>query len=83
MGRRYFYAIMYYFYIIYSEKSDKYYYGSSNNPEVRIKLHNAGATRSTKSGIPWELIYIEPYPTKSEAIRREKELKRIKKKKLC
>jgi putative endonuclease len=70
---------MYYFYILFSEKIDRYYYGSSKNPEIRIKLHNAGATRSTKSGIPWKLIYIEQYQTKSEAIKREKEIKRIRK----
>ena len=70
---------MHYFYILYSEKVNRYYYGSSKNPEIRIKLHNQGATKSTKSGMPWELIYTECYLTKTEALRREKEIKKIRK----
>ena len=72
---------MHYFYIIYSIKLDRYYYGSSHDPEIRLILHNEGATPSTKNGIPWELVYVESYPEKSLAIKREKEIKRIKSRK--
>jgi putative endonuclease len=68
-------------YIIFSEKTDKYYVGSSHNPEIRLLLHNDGATRSTKSGIPWKLVYTEMLENKSMAIKREFEIKRKKSRK--
>ena len=70
---------MYYFYILFSEKINRYYYGSSHNPNLRLKLHNDGATKSTRYGIPWTLVYMEEFSTKSEAIKREKQVKKIRK----
>ena len=69
---------MHYFYVIYSAGRDRYYYGSSHDPELRLRLHNEGATRSTKSGIPWRLVYTESYEEKSAALKREREIKRMK-----
>jgi len=40
--------------------------------------HNNGWTKSTKAGIPWIMVYSEKCPSKSDAIRREKEIKRMK-----
>jgi len=72
---------MHFFYIIFSDKTNRYYYGSSHEPEVRLNLHNSGATPSTIHGIPWRLVYSEKYETKTEAIKREKEIKRMKNRK--
>jgi putative endonuclease len=50
-------------YILLSKTSGKFYIGSSreNNPQIRLKAHNLGKTRSTKSGCPWVVIYTEEY----------------------
>jgi putative endonuclease len=44
-------------YIIYSQFTSKYYTGQTNNLDDRIRRHNSGLSKSTKSGIPWEVIY--------------------------
>jgi len=41
----------------------------------RLMRHNAGKVLSTKAYAPWILCYEEKYPTKSEASRREREIK--------
>jgi putative endonuclease len=70
----------YYTYIIKSKIKDTYYIGSTSNLEQRVRLHNEGKSKSTKAYIPWEIIYYEEFNTKSEAIKREYALKRIKNK---
>ncbi len=72
---------MFYTYIIYSESSDKYYISHTHDLELRLQRHNERWTRSTKAGIPWKLIYSEEYRTKSEAMKRECEIKRMKSRK--
>lgn len=62
-------------YILYSPKFDQIYIGQSKNLEHRLKEHNLGLSFSTKRYIPWEVIYSEEYKTRSEAMKREKELK--------
>lgn len=71
----------YYTYIIQSQKNGKYYIGSSENPEVRLQQHNWSRTPSTKSGMPWKLVYIEEYMTRSEAVKREYAIKKKKSRK--
>ncbi|NLI23250.1 MAG: GIY-YIG nuclease family protein, partial [Bacteroidales bacterium] len=44
----------------------------------RLEEHNAGATTSTRRGRPWKLVYIEPYESKTDAIKREIEIKKMK-----
>lgn len=67
---------MYFVYILFSSKTDKYYIGSTDNLESRLKHHNAGATPFTKAGAPlWEIKYIEHYPDRSAALKRELEKK--------
>ena len=73
---------MHYFYILYSEKRDRYYYGHSSDVDIRLVRHNEGWSKSTKSGIPWKLVYYEKYSTNSEAIKRELEVKGWKSRKL-
>ncbi|WP_409029562.1 GIY-YIG nuclease family protein [Gracilimonas sediminicola] len=50
-------------YIIYSENRDRYYVGSTSvGVAQRVERHNAGWSRSTKSGIPWVIKYVECNP---------------------
>ena len=62
---------MFFAYILHSEKDNKYYYGSTSDLEARVKSHNQGKVRSTKSRRPLKLIYSESFSTKKEAIQRE------------
>ena len=66
----------YYVYIIKSQVDQSYYKGSSLNPLVRLEQHNRGETQSTRTGCPWELVYLEKHSTKRDALIREKALKK-------
>jgi putative endonuclease len=72
----------FYLYILYSQSKDRYYTGSCSDLAERLKRHNAGATPSTKPGRPWIIVYSEVCETKTEALHREKNLKRMKSRKL-
>jgi putative endonuclease len=65
----------YYVYILYSISNDKYYIGFTHNIETRLFKHNAGATPSTRPGIPWRMVYFETFENKRDAILRESEIK--------
>jgi putative endonuclease len=66
---------MYFVYIIKSSKNHKLYKGFTQNLNERIKEHNSGRVISTKSGLPWKLIYYEVFSNKTDAIREELFLK--------
>ena len=52
------------------------YSGYAVNPIKRVKVHNSGkGAKYTRSRLPVELVYVEEFDTKSEALRREYELK--------
>jgi putative endonuclease len=60
-------------YIIYSRSKDRFYIGTTGvGVDIRVDRHNEGWTRSTKSGIPWELKYIQSFDSKSEALKWER-----------
>ncbi|MFH1749456.1 MAG: GIY-YIG nuclease family protein [bacterium] len=64
---------MYYIYFIQSEKNNKVYVGcTSKHPDVRLKEHNQGSNKFTKSLIPWKLIYYESFQCEKCAKNREK-----------
>ena len=65
-------------YIIYSDKLNKYYIGSTTDLDRRIKEHNRGKTPFARLGMPWQLKYSEEFLTRTEAVRRELEIKRRK-----
>jgi putative endonuclease len=73
-----FLLIMWFVYILYSNSIDRYYIGISDNLEWRLKRHNQGWGRYTKYGIPWKIVHIESFDTKSEDLIREKDIKRKK-----
>ena len=65
-------SAMYYAYILKSLKDGRYYYGSTGDLTKRLKAHNAGKVRSTKSRRPWKIHYTESFASKSEALKRER-----------
>ena len=65
-----------YVYIIYSKTNDLYYKGYSLQPYKRLIEHNEDLSRYTKNKELWELVFIQSFETKTEALIREKSLKR-------
>lgn len=72
------------------EKTSKYYVymlrcadgtiysGYTTDPCRRSAAHNSGrGAKYTRSRLPVELVFIEDHPTKSEALKREAELKKL------
>lgn len=54
------------------------YTGWTNNIEKRLKAHNKGkGGKYTRTRIPVELVYLETYETKQEAMSREAQIKRL------
>jgi len=68
----------YYVYVLRSEKDGSFYIGHTADLEERIKRHNDGKSSYTKAKAPWKLIYQEVFPARSEAMKREREIKRMK-----
>jgi putative endonuclease len=63
-------------YVLYSPKHNKIYIGYTSDLEIRIISHNEKATRGfTIKYRPWKIVHTESFMTKSEAMKREKELK--------
>ena len=55
---------------------DTLYTGITNNPERRLKTHNAGtASKYTRVRRPVEMVYQEEVESKGDALRRELEIK--------
>ncbi|MEL7534371.1 MAG: GIY-YIG nuclease family protein [Bacteroidota bacterium] len=72
---------MVFVYILYSPSRDRYYTGITADLEDRLKRHNQGRSKSTKSGLPWILKFWESYESRSEAYQREQAIKRMKSRK--
>lgn len=66
---------MYFVYVLQSIVNKKFYIGFSSDPWKRLQQHNEGLTISTKANIPYQLIYIEGFKSKTDALVREKKLK--------
>ena len=63
-------------YILYSRKYDKIYIGFTSNLIARFKSHNELGTKGyTKRYRLWEVIFVDFYKSKREAMSREKYLK--------
>jgi len=66
-------------YILQSETTGRLYTGQTSDLEKRLRQHNdeeIGGQRFTrKQSGPWRLLYSEEMRTRSEAMRREKQLK--------
>ncbi len=64
-------------YIAYNENHDKFYIGQTYSINKRESEHNSGLSRFTSKydGV-WRIVYVEKFLTRSEAMKREKFLKR-------
>ena len=71
----------FYMYILHSNIRDKYYVGSCDDLEKRLTDHNAGRSKYTRTGKPWQLMYHETYSSRSDARRREMQVKKRKSRK--
>lgn len=69
---------MFYVYIIQSINFGRYYIGYSSNLEKRLNEHNSGIVKSTKHYVPYKLIFKELHETRKSAMKREKEIKKMK-----
>ena len=66
---------MFYAYVIKSIEHDFFYKGHCEDLDVRLRQHNSGLTLSIKPYIPFKLVYFEEFPTRTEAVAREKYFK--------
>jgi len=66
---------VFYVYILQSEKDKSLYIGYSSDLKARFVKHNKKQVTSTKSKVPWKLIYYEAYLERKDADGRERFLK--------
>ena len=56
------------------------YTGYTDDVQRRLAVHSSGkGAKYTRSRLPVELVYEEAFPTKSDAMKREYSIKRLKK----
>jgi putative endonuclease len=75
-----FYAKAYFVYVLKSLKDGRYYVGTAKDLPERLQRHNQGRSEYTRNARPWELVYSEEHPSRSEAMKREYGIKRQKRK---
>jgi putative endonuclease len=63
-------------YILKSELDDTYYIGYTIDLNRRLSEHNSGKSKYTSGKMPWKVVYYERFPTRTEALKREKFLKK-------
>ncbi|MEG1806418.1 MAG: GIY-YIG nuclease family protein [Clostridia bacterium] len=57
---------------------DTLYCGYTNNLQSRLKTHNSGkGAKYTKSRLPVQIVYSETFDSKSDALKRECEIKKL------
>jgi putative endonuclease len=65
-------------YILRSFFNGRYYIGHTNDLNDRFKRHNTGKVKSIKNYLPWIIVHTETFAVKSEAYKRELEIKNYK-----
>ncbi|MFH1171244.1 MAG: GIY-YIG nuclease family protein [bacterium] len=70
---------MYSVYILQSIRSRRYYIGSAEDANKRLAQHNSGGVISTRLYKPWKIVYTECFQSRSDALKREKQMKSWKK----
>ena len=71
-----FFAFMAFLYILYSPSADTYYIGhTEDSHDQRLRRHNSNHKGFTGKNPDWQIAYSEEYPSKSEAYKREREIK--------
>jgi putative endonuclease len=66
---------MFFVYVLRSERTGRRYLGSCADVQRRFREHNCGASKATKHGVPWRLIHVEEFATRSDAVQRERYFK--------
>jgi putative endonuclease len=67
---------MYTFYILFSPSTDKYYIGhTGDDPKERLRKHLRNHDGFTSTKKDWIIVYSECFELKTEAYRREREVK--------
>jgi putative endonuclease len=69
---------MYHVYVLRIKKSGRYYIGQTQDLSKRLEKHARGKTKSMKNRGQFEVVYVEKYSSRAEAMKREKEIKRYK-----
>ena len=69
----------YWTYILQSESSSRYYCGSTDDVERRVRQHNdpeyhGSETTKCFQG-PWQPVWTQEHPSRSEAMRQERRIK--------
>ncbi len=67
----------YFVYVLKSKSTGTSYVGSTSNIEKRLSEHNNGRNIYTRNKRPWMLMYHEEFPTRSEAVQRERYFKSV------
>ena len=65
---------MYFVYVLRNAEG-RLYVGVTSDLEKRVRRHQEGEAGWTRSRGPWTLVYHEAYADRSEALRRERNLK--------
>ena len=71
----------FYVYILQSLKDFSFYVGQCDDLDYRMSKHFDGMSKYTSSKRPLRLVYFEVFKTRTEALKREKEIKKMKSKK--
>ncbi len=69
---------MFYVYILQSLSTKRFYVGQCDHLIERFNEHQNGYNKSTRNRGPWWMPYYEIYDTRSQAVKRESQIKRKK-----
>jgi putative endonuclease len=65
-------------YILQSQNTGYYYIGQTNNFEERLLRHNSNRSKSTKNKGIWKVIRKEFFSNRTDAVKRERQIKSYK-----
>jgi putative endonuclease len=70
----------FFIYILQSMKDFSFYVGQCDDLDWKVSKHNEGMSTYTATKRPRRLVYFEMYNSRSEALKREKQIKKMKSK---
>lgn len=65
-------------YILQSQTTFRYYIGYCSNMKERLQRHNSGRSTYSKKERPWIVVYTEVFTNRTDAMKREKQIKSYK-----
>jgi putative endonuclease len=72
---------MFFVYVLRSLASGLFYVGHTEDLRQRIREHCEGCSHYTRSRGPWQLVFVETFLSRSDAMARERQIKSRKSKK--